>query len=133
MKFLIVIALTFTTQAFAANICNFQETWEFKEALKAEEIKATKISKNHKRFTFNEKRMIHLALTLQDWLSGISREEALEMFSPEGEIEYYSIGERTYALVHYWPGDNEYGAFFEVINGCYRLVAYIGDSFIECK
>jgi hypothetical protein len=136
MKFLIILALTLTTQAFAVDICQFNETWDFKQALISEGYKPTKTSKNHKRFTFIEKQMIHLTITLQDWLKGSSRDEALEMFGQDGEdgqVVYYVIGEKKYALVHYWPGDNEYGAFFELKNSTYRLVAYIGDSFIECK
>jgi hypothetical protein len=136
MKFLIILALTLTTQAFAVDICQFNETWDFNEALESEGHQPTKISQNHKRFTFLEKQMIHLTITLQDWLKGSSREEALEIFGDygrDGEIVYYKIAEKTYAFVHYWPGDNEYGAFFELKKSSYRLVASISDSFIDCK
>lgn len=142
MKIILILSFLISSQVFAADICQFQETWEFTEALEAEGIKHSKRSKNHKRFTFVEKEMIHLTITLQDWLKGVSRAEALENFADlfegrigmnAGEILYYSIEGKTYALVHYWPGDNEYGAFYEMKNKAYRLIAEINDSFIECR
>lgn len=142
MKSLILTFLFLTTSAFAQDICSFQETWEFKEALTAKGIKPTKKSTNHKRFTFIEKDMIHLTVTLQGWLNGVSREEALDNFndmyegqsgSLAGEIVYYTINGKKYALVHYWPGENEYGGFFEVKDRSYKLIAEISDSFIECR
>lgn len=142
MKTLILTFLMLTTSAFAQNICDFQETWDFKEALEANGIKPLKTSGNHGRFTFMEKDMIHLTITLQGWLNGLSQEEALATFadmyngkigSNAGEIVYYNINGKKYALVHYWPGDNEYGGFFEVKNRSYKLIAEINDSFIECR
>lgn len=141
MKLLLTLALFITTNAFAVDICSFEETWEVSDALEAQGIKAHKTSKNHKRFTFAEKEMIHLTITLQDWLKGISRGEALETFadiyegkqgSNAGEIKYYRINGKEVALVHYWPGDNEYGAYYELKNGAHRLIAEVSDSFITC-
>lgn len=86
--------------------------------------------------------MIHLTVTLQGWLNGLSQGEAMDNFndmyngesgSNAGEIIYYSINGKKYALVHYWPGDNEFGGFFEIKNRSYRLIAEINDSFIECR
>lgn len=142
MKILILTLLFLTTSALAQDICSFEETWEFEDALKAQGIKPAKKSTNHKRFTFIEKDMIHLTVTLQGWLSGVSREEALDQFndmrdgrsgSLAGEIVYYMIDGKKFALVHYWPGENEYGGFFEVKDRSYRLIAEINDSFIECR
>ena len=142
MKTLILTFLFLTTSAFAQNICDFQETRDFTDALKAQGIKPAKKSTNHKRFTFIEKDMIHLTVTKQGWLSGLSREEALDNFndmyngesgSNAGEIVYYMIDGKIYALVHYWPGDNEYGGFFEIKDRAYRLIAEINDSFVECR
>ena len=59
MKTLILTILFLSSSAFAQDICNFQETWEFEEALTAKGIKPAKKSTNHKRFTFIEKDMIH--------------------------------------------------------------------------
>lgn len=136
MKSLITLLLLTSFNAFAADICAFEETWEFHEALEAEGVKAVKTSKNSKRFTFVEKQMIHLTVAQQDWLKGISKEEAWESFSEgssDGEVLYYKLDGKDYALVHYWPGDNEFGAFYEMKNGAYRIIATIDDAFITCK
>jgi hypothetical protein len=133
MKFLVLFAFFFAVQAYAVDICSYRETWSFIEALDAEHIGPTKVSRNHNRFTFVEKQMIHLTVTLQDWLRGSSREEALEKFQEDGEIYYYEIDSRKYAFVRYWQGDNEFGAYYEMTRTAYRLVAKIEDSFISCK
>lgn len=142
MKLLLTLALFITTNAFAVDLCSFEETWQFNEALEAQRIKPVRISKNHNRFTFVEKQMIHRTVTLQDWLKGTSKEEALEIFgnfyngkpgSNAGEIVYLNVNGKEIAVVHYWPGDNEYGAYYEIRNGAFRLIADIGDSFISCK
>ena len=132
------MTLLFSTQIFAQDICAFEETWEFEEALSNANIKTSKISKNHKRFLFVEKQMIHLAITQEDWLKGCTRDQALEVFSDyngsnAGEISYYQIQGKTYALVHYWPGENEMGAYFEMTSSAFKLIATISDSFIRCK
>lgn len=143
MKFLLALSLLVTTSAFAAPFCDYQETSQFQDALQASNIKPVKKSTNPKRYTFVEKQMIHLTVTLQRWLSGSSKEEAFSIFIDEyegrkghnaGNIIYYQIAGRYFALVHYYPGENEYGAFFEVVqNGSYRLLADVSDSYITCK
>lgn len=142
MKFLFALMFLISTSAFAQNICEYQETFDFVEALKSQGVNKARKSTNHKRFTFVEKSMIHLTVTLQGWLGGLSRDEALENFadmyngemgSNAGEIVYYNYNGKSYALVHYWPGDNEFGAFFEMTGKAYKLVAEINDSFIECR
>ncbi len=142
MKFLLAVALFITTNAFAVDVCSFQETSDFRDALEARNIKSTKKSTNPKRFTFIEKQMVHLTITLESWLSGSTKEEAIEIFGDyhdgkkgfnAGEILYYEIEGKQMALVHYWPGENEYGAFFELKNGAYKLLAEVTDSFITCK
>ncbi len=142
MKFLLAVALFITTNAFAVDVCSFQETSDFKEAIAARNIKPSKKSMNPKRFTFIEKQMVHLTITLEGWLSGSTREEAIEIFGDYqegkkgfngGEILYFDISGKQIALVHYWPGENEYGAFFELKNGAYKLLANVTDSYITCK
>lgn len=139
MKALFLALVLVSTQALAnETICSANETWEIFET-----VKAHKISKNHAKFTFSEKQMIHLTITLQEFLKGSSKEEALETFadmyegrmgSNAGEIKYFRIEGKEFALVHYWPGDNEYGAIFEIKrNNAFKLVAEVGDSFIACK
>ncbi len=135
MKTFLLIVLLFTTNAFAFEPCSYPDTWSFFEDLKAQSKTATIISKNPKKFRFIEKQMIHLTVTLQDWLSGSSKAEALEMFtegSSDGEIQYFDFNGRRIALVRYWPGDNEFGAFFEMKNSAFQLLAEIRDSDIVC-
>lgn len=133
MKTLIAILFIFSFNAFAVDICKFEETFEFHDALKASKIKTLRIAKDHKKYTSVEKQLIHKTVTRQDWLKGNSAEQSLEEFG-DGEIRYYNIEGRQFILVHYWPGDNEYGAYFMVNkNGSFKLVAEIGDSFISCK
>jgi hypothetical protein len=51
-----------------------------------------------------------------------------------GEIEYLTAENTKFALVHYWPGENEYGAFIEIKNNkSIKVMASITDGFIECK
>lgn len=142
MKFLFALFILITTNAFAVDICTFAETFEFHQTLDAKGIKPLKKATNPKRFTFVEKQMIHLTVTLQRSLNGSTKEESLEIFSDlydgqrghhAGEILYYEISGKQFALVHYWPGENEYGGFFEIKNNAYKLLAEINDSFIACK
>lgn len=142
MKLFLVLTLFIATNVFAVDICSFEETWQVEEAFKAEGIKAHKKSKNFKRFTFAEKEMIHLTVTLQEWQRGLSRQEAINTFVDlredgkpgdlAGEIKYFNVKDKVIVLVHYWPGENEYGAYYELNNGAHKLIAEIDDSFISC-
>lgn len=133
MKFALLIALFITTNVFAADICNFQETWEWHEAIEAEGLKAVQTTKNGKKLTSVEKHLVHKTVTLQDYLKDLTKVQAVEEFA-DGEIEYYNFEGTKIILVHYWPGDNEYGAFFKINkNGSFKLLATVSDSFIECK
>lgn len=126
------------------NFCTYNETSHFADALQSQGIKHSKRAKNHKRFTFLEKNLIHLTITLQNWYVGVSREEAILTFSQldeygergsnAGEVLYYQVGSKNFVLVHYWPGDNEYGAFFELkVAGSYELKGRIIDGGIYCE
>lgn len=92
-------------------------------------------------YTAIEKKMIHKVVGLQDYLSNLSEADALEAFgdyyegergSNEGEIEYFKVGRKVIAKVHYWPGDNEYGAYVEVVGPKVLVHAEIGDGDIYC-
>jgi hypothetical protein len=85
-------------------------------------------------FSAIEKKMIHKAVIQQDYLSDNSPEQSLEDFggSADGEIVYYKVGRKVIAKVHYWPGDNEFGAYVEVIGSKILIHAHIGDSEIIC-
>ncbi len=125
----------FSLNAFALHPCEFEMTQDFREALTASGVKPLKVSKAPSKFRFIEKQMIHLTISLQEWLSGVSRNEALELFVEDrndGEILYYHLDGKDIALVHYYPGDNEYGAFIEMKGSAFALLAEIRDSDIYC-
>ncbi len=145
MKLLALFALLFSFSAFASvEFCSFPETRDFFNELAHKGIQHTKKSRNHKRFTFLEKNLIHLTITLQDWYVGVSREDAIRTFSQvdetgergmnAGEVLYYQFQGKNFVLVHYWPGDNEYGAYFELkVAGSYELKAVVRDGGIYCQ
>src|SRR5690554_2850821 len=145
MKTLVLMALILSFSAHASvDFCSFEETYQFFDELESQGIKHTKRARNHKRFTFLEKNLIHLTITLQSWYVGVSREEAILTFSHvdeygqrgpnAGEVLYYQLGGKNYVLVHYWPGDNEYGAFYELkVAGSYELKGVIRDGGIYCE
>ena len=142
MKFLLSLALLVTTNAFAIDLCSFEETWQFDEALEAQGIKPLKVSANHKTFTNVEKQLIYTMIIQQDWQAKSTMQEALEIFGDyyagkqganKGEIKYFNIKGQKLVVVHHWPGDNEVGAVFKHVNGQYFLIARIDDSFISCK
>lgn len=131
MKILTAIfCLLVTTQAFCFDLCSYQEISDL-------QLEKFKISKNPKRFTFAEKNLIHWSISLQSFYEGISRQEALKLFnegSNEGEVVYFQVEGVQLILVHYWPGDNEYGAFYELrTEGISRLLAKVEDGFITCE
>jgi hypothetical protein len=142
MKLLFLFIFSIASHSYAADICNFQETWEFREALKEEGNRPVLISKNHSKFTTVEKRLVHKWLSSQPDRRNTTLEQSMEEFSDRhsgkvgpdaGEIIYFNIDGKKYVLVHYWPGENEYGAFYSVNkNNSYKQIANITDSFIEC-
>lgn len=130
MKLIVALFFFIFTEAFAAHeFCRFNEVHEFTKVMRH-----SKISSAVSRMTFAEKNLVHRAVTLQRYLSGASKEEALKSFeASDGEIKYYVIAGRFYALVHYYPGDNEFGGFFEVSGNAFKLIAEINDSYISCR
>jgi hypothetical protein len=96
---------------------------------------------DHYFWTDTQKKMIHATVTLQSYLSDATEEESLEYFgdfsgcevgTSAGEIEYLKVGKKIIAKVHYWPGDNEYGAYVEVVGSKVLVHAEIHDGDIIC-
>ena len=143
MKYILLAVLMITTNAFAVNVCDFNETSDFRRSLESEGVAPVRVAKNHRRFTSVEKQLIHKTVTLQSWLENISAKESLDTFGDyiggrrganAGEISYYNLDGEQLILVHYWPGENEYGAFYRLNkNGSFKLLAEINDSYIFCK
>ncbi len=124
----------FSLNSFAAeSICSYEETSDFFQALRESGVKPLRVSKDRKKFSSVEKQLIYKMVTQQEWSRNLTLGESLDEFA-EGEVRYYNIDGVQYHLVHYWPGDNEYGAWYKVNkNGSIKLVAVISDSFIECR
>lgn len=146
MKALLLLAALFTVHAHAAlDVCKLEDTVAFDEAVEAKKAVLISESDNHKRWTAVEKKMIHATIKSDGYSEKLNQYEALRQFgdyyeddkepgSNAGEIEYYKIGKVSLALVHYWPGDNEVGAFIELLpNGKFKLVATISDQWISCE
>lgn len=133
MKIFFLLGLLFSFNAFSFEVCDFRDTTDLFHDLKVNNIKPTKTSKNPKRFTFIEKQMIHLTVTLRDWFGGANKEEALLIFSEKGNVRHYTVGEKSYAFVLYYPQGEEYGAFYEFKNSSFRIVAEIISGQILCK
>lgn len=133
MKIFFLLGLLFSFNAFSFEVCDFRDTTDLFHELKKTGIKPSKVSKNIKRFTFIEKQIIHRTVTQRDWFSGANREEALSIFSEMGNVRHYTINEKEYALALYYPQGVEYGAFYELKNTTFKLVAEIIDGHIICK
>ncbi len=130
MKFLTLAILFISTSAFAFNACQFQDTTAFGES------KKTEISRTEK-YNPVELQMIVATLKLDYWREVKDAKSALAEFNESteaGEIIYYSIDGKKIAMIHYYPGENEYGAFFEMYpNGKFKLLAKISDGDIDCS
>lgn len=137
MKSFLILALLITTSAFA-DICSFEDVYTFSETMKAENNRPYKITNDMKKLSSVEKELIHRTVSLETWRGPLSVQEAIEVFfdfwegkpgTLQGYIEYYKYNGKKIVLVSYFPGDNEYGAFF-VEN---KLIAKVNDSDIYCK
>lgn len=140
MKYFVLLSLMISSNVFALDLCQLRDTHDFEVAVKAERIKPIRsIAQN---FSSLEKLMIHQAVTLQSWQRGISSQNSLRAFQDiydgyqglnPGEIVYYQVRGQKLALVHYWPGENEYGAFFMVGGNSSKMIARVDDGDISCN
>ncbi len=144
MKSLLILIALVSIQAQAAfDVCQFEDTVAFDEAVDAKKVTLVKQTNDHKKWTAIEKKMIHE--TIKSPESKITQFEALRYFgdyyedsteegSNAGEIQYFRAGNFKFALVHYWPGDNEVGAFIELgPKNQIKILATVSDQWIECK
>jgi|GEM_PF-2886174 len=95
-----------------------------------------------------EKAMIQVAVMQTDSSTPVTPDQAVDIFADRdnggslaGEVSYFKMrhgrGEKTLALATYYPGDNEYGALFQVWtfeNGTQQvgMIGTIGDSDLYC-
>jgi hypothetical protein len=142
MKLLALTLALMTSQAFAFDVCSLQDTGALEDAVLAKEIKHLQTTEPFK-FNQLEKKMIFEMVKKDDWNEIESEADAVLHFEDRnadelqagtnaGEIAYYAAGSKKIAMVHYYPGDNEYGAIFEVKNGSHKMIATIGDGEISC-
>ena len=138
MKLVTLLFFFIVTNTYAAVTCSPEmQTLQFN----SHGYVHLRTSDNHDAWTAIEKKMIHKVVTIQDFLSNESQDSAVEIFgdyyngrrgSNAGEIEYFKVGKKIIAKVHYWPGDNEYGAYVEVVGSKILILAEICDGDIYC-
>lgn len=146
MKSLLILTAFLTVHAYAAfDVCQFEDTVAFDEAVEAKKLSLIYQADDHKKWTILEKKMIHATITSDDYHANVNQNEALRTFGDyyednteeganSGSIQYYKVGAYKFVLVHYWPGDNEVGAFLEVDpKGKIKILATISDQWVECK
>ncbi len=145
MKLVILLAGLLSAHAFAAfDVCQFEDTVAFQEAVDAKKVKKSKEVNFETGFSAVEKQMIHATITSDSHHTGLSLEAALKEFGDfyvdpskpgtnAGEIVYYNVGAEKFALVHYWPGDNEVGAFVQVTEQTVKILATVSDQWIDCS
>lgn len=141
MKLILSLFVLFTFNAFALDICSFEDTMALQDAVQAGKLRQIKSSKQHHQFTALEQGMIHAMITAT--FEAMPMSQALEEFADmydgkigtnAGEIEYYADGTSHLVMVRYWPGDTEVGAFFSVArDGSFKLLATIDDQWISCN
>ena len=130
MKTLLLLLILISTQAFAAfDACKFEDSHDFVDALEKANAKVVK-SDDHQNFSPAELTLIHTTITSEHYyrteqltpaqtlrIFGDYYEEETTPGSDAGEVVYFTVGAQKFILVHYWPGENEYGSIFEVKNG----------------
>ena len=94
------------------------DVWDY---LKSNNVPVREVDPAKNEVTENEKFMIQLAVLASDISGGpMDITRAIDLFidkefhgSGAGQINYFSVDKYDYALVTYFPGDNEYGAIFK--------------------
>ncbi len=130
MKFVTLLFFFIVTNSYAAECSQEMQALQHNRHGYVE----LKTSNFDTGFSALEKKMIHKVVTIQEYLSTNTLEESFENFggSSDGEIVYFKVGRKVIAKVHYWPGDNEYGAYVEVVGSKVLVHAEIGDGDIYC-
>lgn len=146
----LILSLLLSTSAFAANICEFQDTHTFTDKVEAGEAKLLARTETQ-NFTALERQMIFATMKTygKDFRTYENEYKAIfdfldqyEECSPNelipgpnaGEILYYEVAGKKIALVHFWPGDNEYGSIFEISKtGKFTHLAKVNDGEVYCK
>lgn len=138
IKFATLVFFFLFTQAFAGTCQDLEAIY-----LSEEDVPVFKTSETHGRFTALEQKMIKIAVESDGYYKNLSLSEALEIFADKsdwqaigynaGSIFYTKSKGRVFAKVVYYPGDNEYGAIFEVKGSTFRKLTAIQDGDLVCS
>lgn len=141
MKALILSLLFVTTNAFAFDVCDYEDWGDLLRGMDSSNIRQFKQA-DIKNLSQKEIKLIHKTVQETEWSTEYTEEEAVEEFLEmyegrigelAGEISYYRFGSKTLISVIYYPGDNVYGAYWVEKNGKHELLAHIDDSSVVCK
>lgn len=141
MKALILSFILVSTNAFAIDLCEYQDWGELLRGLDKANIHQFKEA-DIRNLGQKEIKLIHKTVMETEWSTEYTEEEAVEEFLEmyegrigdlAGEITYYRAGNKTLIGVIYYPGDNVYGAYWFEKNGKYELIAHVDDSSIVCR
>lgn len=138
MKIITLLFFFIAVNSYAANTCTPAMV-----ALQSNEhgYVTLRTSNDHFGWTENEKQMIYKTVTLQEYNREFNVDESLEIFGDfygceqgenAGEIVYFKVGKKIIAKVHYWPGDNEYGSYVEMVGSKIHVLAEIHDGDVSC-
>lgn len=139
MKMFSILFFFISFQALAFDICQFPDTYEFSDKFE----KSITLKNEGPTFAALERKMIYDFLKKDAWNEAKDENQAVRIFLDysdngnepgynAGEIVYYKIENKMIAKVHFFPGDNEYGAFYEIQGGKAKELALIGDGEINC-
>lgn len=131
MKIFSLLFLFVSFQALATNVCEYKDSHEFDE-----KHEKSIVSKNDgNRLSSFERKMIFEFMKKDSWREIKDGLQAVREFFEGysgGEIVYYKIENKMIAKLHFYPGDNEYGIFYELSAGNFKELAEIQDGDIYC-
>lgn len=142
MKIFLLALSILSTQAFAFEVCSLTDTGALNDAVSAGEMQHLRTVEAGSNYETIEKNLITETMLAQDF-GVVDQVSAILLFEDReldetttgghaGSIEYYLAGQRKFVMVHFYPGDNEYGSLFELRGRAVLPLATIGDGEINC-
>lgn len=139
MKLATLVFFFLFTQAFAATCSDLEKIYKSEDS----DVPTFQVSRTHGNFSALEQRMIKEAVESDGHYRDLSMIEALEIFADKsqwhevgynaGSIFYTRHNGKILAKVVYYPGDNEYGAIFEVSGNRFKKLTEIFDGDLGCS
>jgi hypothetical protein len=134
-----MISIAASSQAFASQkLC---ETYAREFDTESKNIEEVRSYVSAEELSDSQKAMVQIAILMNNISKPISSASSLKEFfsgADAGSLNYYNvkISGKTYKLarVTYYPGDNEYGALFQLSGNeeIPSLLATVEDSEISC-